>query len=480
MNTGVPWPADVKGAWHRVLVTADEAAPMGGGRARPPLRVTCSTSCTGPAFLVVAWDRVRSNRGGRTAGVDGVVPRDVPAPRTLAVLSDLRRRVRSGRFTPERVRRRRIPKAGGKVRSLGIPTMADRIVQASLKLVLEPIFEADFHPSSYGFRPRRRAQDAIAEIHKFTSRPADYEWVFEADIEACFDEIDHTALMGRVRERVGDKRILALIRGLSEAGVLSEDGAGREDPDRHPARWDLVSALLANIALSVLDWHFQRKWDALGPDWKRAKHRRRGGAVMKMIRYVDDFAGLVHGTRDDARALRAEVGRVLAPMGLRLSADKTRLTHIEEGFEFLGWRIQRRKKKGTRGTTRVYTYPSKKSLASIIDRIRILTRRTAHRTLADLLRRLNPAIRGWCAYFQHGVSKRTFCYVDNFAFRRILGWLYKRHPRLNKHTVNRRFLPGWRIRDDGIEFFRACRVPVTRYRYRGTRIPSPWTANATA
>ena len=190
--------------------------------------------------------------------------------------------MRSGRFTPERVRRRRIPKAGGKVRSLGIPTMADRIVQASLKLVLEPIFEADFHPSSHG--AGRRAQDAIAQMHELTSRPADYEWVFEADIEACFDEIDHTALMGRVRERVGDKRILALIRGLSEAGVLSEDGAGREDPDRHPARWDLVSALLANIALSVLDWHFQRKWDALGPDWKRAKHRRRGGAVMKMIR----------------------------------------------------------------------------------------------------------------------------------------------------------------------------------------------------
>ena len=405
----------------------------------------------------------------------GVVPRDVPAPRTLAVLSDLRRRVRSGRFTPERVRRRRIPKAGGKVRSLGIPTMADRIVQASLKLVLEPIFEADFHPSSYGFRPRRRAQDAIAEIHELTSRPADYEWVFEADIEACFDEIDHTALMGRVRERVGDKRILALIRGLSEAGVLSEDGAGREDPDRHPARGGI--SCLRCWPISPYPSRSRRprcEWDALGPDWERAKHRRRGGAVMKMIR----LRGRLRHPRPrdaaaSARALRAEVGRVLAPMGLRLSADKTRLTHIEEGFEFLGWRIQRRKKKGTRGTTRVYTYPSKKSLASIIDRIRILTRRTAHRTLADLLRRLNPAIRGWCAYFQHGVSKRTFCYVDNFAFRRILGWLYKRHPRLNKHTVNRRFLPGWRIRDDGIEFFRACRVPVTRYRYRGTRIPSP-------
>ena len=263
MNTGVPWPADVKGAWHRVLVMQTKlhrwAAAEPGRRFDDLFNLVYD-----PAFLVVAWDRVRSNRGGRTAGVDGVVPRDVPAPRTLSVLSDLRRRVRSGRFTPERVRRRRIPKAGGKVRSLGIPTMADRIVQASLKLVLEPIFEADFHPSSYGFRPRRRAQDAIAEIHKFTSRPADYEWVFEADIEACFDEIDHTALMGRVRERVGDKRILALIRGFLKAGVLSEDGVSRRTLTGTP-QGGILSPLLANIALSVLDWHLQRKWDTLGP-----------------------------------------------------------------------------------------------------------------------------------------------------------------------------------------------------------------------
>ena len=209
--------------------------------------------------------------------------------------------------------------------------MADRIVQASLKLVLEPIFEADFHPSSYGFRPRRRAQDAIAEIHKFTSRPADYEWVFEADIEACFDEIDHTALMGRVRERVGDKRILALIRGLSEAGVLSEDGVSRRTLTGTPQGG--ISCLRCWPISPYPSWTGTS--NANGTHWvrtgERAKHRRRGGAVMKMIRYADDFVILVHGTRDDARALRAEVGRVLAPMGLRLSADKTRLTHIEEG-----------------------------------------------------------------------------------------------------------------------------------------------------
>ena len=429
---------------------------------------------------MVAWDRVRSNRGGRTAGVDGVVPRDVPAPRTLAVLSDLRRRVRSGRFTPERVRRRRIPKAGGKVRSLGIPTMADRIVQASLKLVLEPIFEADFHPSSYGFRPRRRAQDAIAEIHEFTSRPADYEWVFEADTRAR--PTGHTALMGRVRERVGDKRILALIRGLSEAGVLSEDGAGREDPDRHPARWDLVSALLANIALSVLDWHFQRKWDALGPDWKRAKHRRRGGAVMKMIR----LRGRLRRPRPrDARRCPGAAGGGRPGPG----PDGTETVGGQDETDPHRGRVRiprvahpsaarRREPAGRPGPC---TYPSKKSLASIIDRIRILTRRTAHRTLADLLRRLNPAIRGWCAYppARGPPGARSATSTTSPSGEYSAG-APERHPRLNKHTVNRRFLPGWRIRDDGIEFFRACRVPVTRYRYRGTRIPSPWTANATA
>ena len=267
--------------------------------------------------------------------------------------------------------------------------MADRIVQASLKLVLEPIFEADFHPSSYGFRPRRRAQDAIAEIHKFTSRPADYEWVFEADTRAR--PTGRTALMGRVRERVGDKRILALIRGLSEAGVLSEDGAGREDPDRHPARWDLVSALLANIVLSVLDWHFQRKWDALGPDWKRAKHRRRGGAVMKMIRLRRRLRR--PRPRDARRCLGAAGGGRPGPgpdgtetVGGQDETDphRGRVRYSSGGASSAA---RRREPAGRPGPC---TYPSKKSLASIIDRIRILTRRTAHRTLADLLRRPGP------------------------------------------------------------------------------------------
>ena len=144
-----------------------------------------------PAFLVVAWDRVRSNKGARSAGIDGVAPRTIGV-KAGRFLAELREEVKARRFTPVPVREKMIPKANGKLRRLGIPTAADRVVQAALKLVLEPIFEAGFEPSSYGFRPRRRAQDAIAEIHYLASPNRNYEWVSEADIAACFDEIDHT------------------------------------------------------------------------------------------------------------------------------------------------------------------------------------------------------------------------------------------------------------------------------------------------
>jgi Group II intron, maturase-specific domain/Reverse transcriptase (RNA-dependent DNA polymerase) len=241
----------------------------------------------------------------------------------------------------------------------------------------------------------------------------------------------------------------------------------------------VVSPLLANIALSVLDEHFAAKWEALGPEWTRAKHRRAGGAVMKLVRYADDFVVMLHGTRADADALWDEVGAVLAPMGLRLSVEKTRVCHIDEGFDFLGWHIQRRAWRSRSGKTAIYTYPSKKTLASIIDKVRALTRRAKHRTLADLLRRLNPVLRGWCNYFRQGVSARTFGYLDHYAFWRIVGWLRKRHLRLNMHTLIRRFLPGWKIRAEHVEMFRPKEVAIVRYRYRGTRIPTPWSSPTT-
>src|SRR5690242_5367369 len=183
-----------------------------------------------PAFLVHAWERVSANKGAKTAGIDkatvAMIETQVGA---VGFLGQIRGLLKSGEFRPVEVRQVMIPKGNtGKFRKLGIPTIADRVVQASLKLVLEPIFEADFKPCSYGFRPNRRAQDAIAEIHHFASESINYRWVFETDIKACFDEISHSALMGRLRVRIKDKRICALVKAFLKSGVLTDLGDREE------------------------------------------------------------------------------------------------------------------------------------------------------------------------------------------------------------------------------------------------------------
>jgi RNA-directed DNA polymerase len=472
VNIGEPWP-DLDEAEYRVLAMQRKLhqwAISDPGRRFDDLY----NLVYDPAFLVVAWNRVRDNKGGRSAGVDGVVPRSIVFS-AGEFLTGLRDDLKARRFTPVRVREKMIPKANGNVRRLGIPTAADRLVQASLKLVLEPIFEADFKPCSYGFRPRRRAQDAIAEIHFLGSPARKYDWVFEADIKACFDEIDHSALMDRVRRRVGDKRILSLVKAFLKSGVLGEDGTDRTTITGTP-QGGILSPLLANIALSVLDEHFTSKWAALGPEWTRVKRRRQGVPAYRLVRYADDFVVMVGGTRDDAEALWDEVAAVLAPMGLRLSEEKTRVCHMDEGFDFLGWRIQRRNWSGRNGKRAVYTYPSKKVLASVMAKVRSLTRRHKHRTLADLLLSVNRVLRGWCNYFRHGVSSKTFGYLDHFTWWRIVGWLRKRHVGLSWGTLRRRHLPNWQIREGRIEMFRPQAIRIERYRFRGTRIPTPWTS----
>ena len=472
MNTGAPWP-EPNEAEARVLAMQTKLHQW--AKEDPKRRFDDIANLVyDPAFLVAAWRRVRGNKGARTAGVDGVTPRSI-GPRSKELLGRLSDDLKGRRFTPQKVREKKILKPSGKYRRLGIPTTADRVVQAALKLVLEPIFEADFYPCSYGFRPKRRAQDAIAEIHYLGSPNRNYRWVFEADIKACFDEIDHAALMGRVRGRIKDKRILSWVKAFLQAGILTEETLDRRTITGTP-QGGILSPLLANIALSVLDEHFARKWEALGPAWMRAKHRRQGGAAMKLVRYADDFVVLVAGSRADAIALFGEVSEVLAPMGLSLSEEKTGVCHIDEGFDFLGWRIQRRPWRGRTGKWAIYTYPSKEALASVMKKVRSLTRRAKHRRLADLLRLLNAVLRGWCNYFRHGVSSRTFSYLDHYAFWRVVSWLRKRHTGLSMGTLVRRHLPGWEIRDGHIEMFRPRAFAIERYRYRGTRIPTPWTS----
>jgi RNA-directed DNA polymerase len=244
-----------------------------------------------PATLIVAFARVAGNTGARTAGVDGLRAADVPElpGGTAGFLEDLRVSLKDGSFRPLPVRERMIAKPGGsgKLRRLGIPSIADRVVQAAVKLVLEPIFEADFVPVSYGFRPNRRAHDAVAEIQRFGTKG--YRWVLDADIEACFDRISHTGLLDRVRARVKDKRVVALVKAFLKAGIMTALGEYQDTRTGTP-QGGILSPLLANIALSVLDEHLQRLWSPGGEmdtDHHRRARRAKGLPTWRIVRYAD-------------------------------------------------------------------------------------------------------------------------------------------------------------------------------------------------
>jgi RNA-directed DNA polymerase len=433
-----------------------------------------------PATLIVAFSRVAGNRGANTPGIDGVTAAEIEeAMGVPGFLDDLRVQLKAGTFTPLPVRERTIPKPGGsgKMRKLGIPTIADRVVQAALKLVLEPIFEADFLPVSYGFRPLRRAHDAVAEIQRFGTKG--YRWVLDADIEACFDSISHLALMDRVRARVKDKRVLALVKAFLKAGVLTETGH-REDSFTGTPQGGILSPLLANIALSALDEHVHGPWltgGVMSTPRRRARRRAKGRPNWRVVRYADDFVILVHGTRDDVQALREEIADVLEPMGLRLSPAKTRIVHMSEALDFLGFRIQWRRKRGT-SKWYVYTFIADRPVRSVKQKVRALTRRTSQQPPRDVLIRLNQIMRGWANYFRHAVCKHTLGSLENFVWHRVIRW-WMRLRRWKWKDVRRHLTghngPWTRPAADGIELFNMASVSVTRYRYRGSKIPNPWT-----
>jgi RNA-directed DNA polymerase len=381
-----------------------------------------------PAFLMHAWERVRSNKGARTAGVDGHTAAQIEARVGVNVfLGQIRDALKSGAYRPSPARQVKIPKGGGKLRTLGIPTVTDRVVQAACTAVLEPIFEADFLPCSYGFRPNRRAQDAIAEIHHFTSRPCNYHWVLEADIAACFDEIDHVAGMDRVRARIKDKRLCAVVKAFLKAGVLNEFG-NREETLTGTPQGGILSPLLANIALSALDEYFTQQWDReMGNSSQRRKRRNNGMGNWRLVRYADDFVLMVSGERHHAEALRTQVAAVLTPLGLRLAPEKTRVVHVDEGFDFLGFHIRRMRKRGT-DKQYVYTTPSRKAVQKARDKGRVKTyRSTQNRDLDEVIDSLNKSLRGWANYFRHGVSKATFKSLDNHAWLRLANWIRRKY-----------------------------------------------------
>jgi len=430
-----------------------------------------------PDYLLVAWEHVAGNKGARTAGIDGVTVRQIDQRGEVgAFLSGIARSLEDGTYRPSPVRRVLIPKPGGKTRPLGIPTVADRVVQQSLRMVLEPIFEADFLAVSYGFRPKRRAHDAVAEIHYYATRG--YRWVLDADIEGCFDNIDHQVLLDRVRARIKDKKTVALVRAFLRAGVMTDLGLESATSTGTP-QGGIISPLLANIALSVLDEAIMAPWAPDGDQATqsgRARRRAQGLGNWRIVRYADDFVIMTNGSREDVVRLQEQVTEVLAGLGLRLSAAKTRITHLSEGIDFLGFHLQWRQRRGG-GKWFCMVFIADKAFTRIKQAIRNLTPRRSPRPLTDVIVEVNAALRGWTYYFRHAIAGRRFSFLRYFTWRRIVAWQREQH-RWGWTKVTR-----WLRRPDGtwrplatkdVVLFDPTRVRIERYWYRGARIPNPY------
>lgn len=353
-------------------------------------------------ILEEAWKRVKENGGA--AGVDHVSIIAVEVYGVERFLGEIKEELKSGTYRSDNVQRVHIPKPGqpGQTRPLGIPTVKDRVVQMATKLVIEPVFEADFLPCSYGFRPEKTPRMALNVI--MSSFREGYHHVVDVDLKSYFDTIDHDLLMDLVERRIGDVRVLRLIRNWLKAGVVEEGKV--ENPVRGTPQGGVISPLLSNIFLHEVD----RQWSGDHPAM----------AGVRLVRYADDMVLLARTEQEAQEAWELLKGQ-FATLRLTVNEEKSRLTTTTEGFSFLGFEFRKKWR-------RVYMWPRHKSVTHIIERVSGIVRTTLLTTsLTEMIRILNPVLNGWCTYFRVGNSNRVFHQVDWMVREKLQIWMRRKH-----------------------------------------------------
>lgn len=406
-----------------------------------------------PTWLHTAYCHVARNAGSKTAGCDGISIGKFEADlegNLQAIANDLRNQT----FKPHPVRRVFIPKKDGKLRPLGIPSIRDRIVQESVRMVLEPIFETEFYNLSFGFRPNRSTIDALATIAHRASNKGLYHWVIEGDIKSCFDKIHHRKLMQLLQRRIRDKKLLRLIWRFLRAGVM--EGKLFTPTEEGTPQGGIVSPLLANVYLHELDRFMQRRCNLPRKDRQRRRWQWRANFVH--IRYADDFVVMCNGTKAQAIVMKQELQEFLATeLKLTLSEEKTKITHINDGFKFLGYQL-RREITGS-GVMLPKALIPQDAIRKCRHKVQaILAPSTCQQSVIAKIVAVNYYLRGWGNYYRYAYNaSRVFSKLDHFVFQLLAHWLGAKFKcRLSQ--VHRRYYR----RVDGVMTFAFEDIPLWR------------------